>query len=206
MKTLKLTQALCLLITFSVMSCAENNDSGLDTTFLEVNLNSDNPTILTSINDIEFKFCLENEQGEAVNIFEEGENFYFYFSVTNKRSEKVFFDPDFAYSDGVDFCRIFSSNNQDLGKPFELLTVTTIGTAAYPFETGETRFFKQLWSDDRDSVWYWQHAAYKSTHKETLNKGEYYTTFKYSFQFFRTNDESPLVTDTLVFKINFKIN
>jgi len=171
----------------------------------EISPQSKNPVILKEVKGIEFKFCLLNEQGEPSTIFNEGENFTFYFSVTNNRDEKLNFDPGFAYSNDVDFCEVYNVKNENIGRPFQLETALDIGSGAYPFDKGETYVFEEQWMDNRKSVWYWEKGTYVSTHQEPLIKGNYYTAFKCRFRFARTHEEPALYTDTLNFKINFKI-
>src|SRR5512133_882742 len=64
----------------------------------EISPDSKSAVIQKEVDDIEFKFCLLNEEGEAATVFKEGESFSFYFSVTNNRDKKLYFYPDFAYS------------------------------------------------------------------------------------------------------------
>ncbi|MDP3441682.1 MAG: hypothetical protein Q8T08_02380 [Ignavibacteria bacterium] len=168
----------------------------------EISPESKTAVIQKEVDGIEFKFCLLNEKGEPATDFNQGENFSFYFSVTNNRDKKLYFYPGFAYSKDIDFCKVYNSENEDLGKPYNVLSVVDIGAGAYPFERGETYTFQQQWSDNRESTWDWRYGLYQSQHKELLTSGSYYTGFKYRFKF--TVDPT-LYTDTLIFKIHFKI-
>ncbi len=180
--------------------CEDNNQD-----LWEISPNSKSAVIQQEVDGIEFKFCLLNEEGEPTTVFNEAENFTFYFSVTNKRDEKLYFDPGFAYIKGNDFCKVFDSNNQELGKPFIFLGYDKIGTGAYLFARGQSYVFEQQWMDNRNSTWRWQYGYYESNTQEYLAKGNYNTTFKYRFRFAHAHDELSLDTDTLSFKINFKI-
>jgi hypothetical protein len=166
---------------------------------------SKNAMIQQEVDGIEFKFCLLNEEGEPATVFNEGENFSFYFSVTNKRDEKLNFDAGFAQTNQNDFCDIYDSEDQNIGKPYNVLTVLMIGAGAYPFQSDTTYVFEVPWVDNRNDIWFWEKATYESSHREPLEKGDYYTGFKYRFRFARTHEEPSLITDTLSFKINFKI-
>lgn len=168
----------------------------------EISPESKTAVIQKEVDGIEFKFCLLNEEGKPATVFNEGENFSFYFSVTNNSSEKFYFYPGYAYSNEDGFSRVYNSDNQDKGKPYQVINVLDIGVGAYPFNIGESYIFEQSWVDVRDSNWSWGKATYKSTYKPYLEKGNYYTGFKYRFQF---EGEKPLKKDTLNFKINFKI-
>lgn len=187
--------AFILLFAFMGAGCEKE-----DELLWEISPDSKTAVIQKGVDGIEFKFCLLNEEGKPATVFNEGENFSFYFSVTNNSSEKFYFYPGYAYSD--EFSRVYSSNNQDKGQPYQTINVLDIGVGAYPFNIGESYIFEQPWVDVRDSNWSWEKATYKSTHKPYLEKGNYYTGFKYRFQF---EGEKPVNMDTLNFKINFKI-
>lgn len=161
--------------------------------------------IQNEVKGIVFKFCLLNEDGEPATVFNEGENFSFYFSVTNNRNEKLYFIPKFAYSNDDNFCRIFSLSNQDFGKPYFFRGVELIGIGAFPFESNASCVFQQQWIDNRNSAWEWEHAFYESLNREILAKGDYYTEFKYNFEFVSGDSESKFYTNTLSFKVYFKI-
>ena len=190
-----------LLLCGAITSGCEQDD------LWEIFPDSETTAIKKVVDGFEFKFCLLNEAGEAATVFNEGENFAFYFSVTNKTNENFYFFPGFAYPEfiGNDFCKVYGSNDQDYGKPYTFSGYNKIGIAAYPFNADETVVFEQPWVDSRDSIWRWEHGFYESTHQEFLEKGSYRTEFKYRFEFVRTNDAPTLYTDTLTFKINFKI-
>jgi len=188
---------IALLLSFISAGCQKDD-------IFELDIGDENAVILKEIDGIEFKFCLLNKEGEPATIFNEGENFTFYFSVTNKSTQDLFFDPNFAYTNDNDFCRIYSSNNQNLGKPFIFSGYDKLGLGAYPFASGQTYTYQEQWIDDRDSIWTWQHGYYNSAKQAHLIKGDYYTNFKYRFRFSAFNGET-LDTDTIRFKINFKI-
>jgi hypothetical protein len=152
-----------------------------------------------------FNFCLLNEQGEPATVFKEGENFSFYFSVTNKRNEKLNFDPTFAYSDCNDFYMVYNSEKEKVGKPFVFHGFDKIGFGAYPFDSGEAYVFEQQWMDDRDSIWRWNYGYYESSGQTPLKKGNYYSGFRHRFRFARKHEEPAFYTDTLSFNINFTI-
>jgi hypothetical protein len=168
----------------------------------EIFPDSETTVVQNVVDGIEFKFCLLDEAGETATVFNEGENFTFYFSVTNKRNEKLYFDPGFAYSFENNFCRIFNTEDEDLGKPFIFKGADEIGLGGYPFEAGEKYIFEESWVDVRYTTWRWGYGYFESSHQEPLKKGNYYTEFKYQFNFTGNVSE---ITDSLTFKINFKI-
>jgi hypothetical protein len=201
MKTFLLKFSVAFLLLALLGAGCDEEDDGT----WEISPQSKNPVILKEVKGIEFKFCLLNEQGEPSTVFNEGENFTFYFSVTNNRDEDLNFDPGFAYSNENDFCKVFDSKHQDLGKPFLFLGYDKVGSGAYPFLKGQMYVFEQQWLDNRESTWRWQYGYFESASLPPLSNGNYYTDFKYRFRFARTHEEPALYTDTLNFKINFKI-
>ena len=193
-----------LFLTGSFFSCATKigEDNSQDAFEWEISNDSKSQVIEKEIDGIVFKFCLLNEQGKPATVFNEGENFSFYFSVTNRTNEKLYFYPGFAYTGAKDneFCEIFTSKNQRIGKPFVFLGCDLIGIGAYPFNSEKNYVFEQLWVDMRDSTWRWEYGYYKSSKKTHLPTGDYFTGFQYRFQF-----ENAFLYTNLSFKINFKI-
>jgi len=174
----------------------------MDDLFWEISPDSKSQVIEKEIDGIAFKFCLLNEQGKATTIFKEGENFSFYFLVTNKTNEKLYFLPMFAYTDtqGNGFCEVFTSGNQSNGRPFSFRGYDKIGIGAYPFDPDTNCVFEQQWIDKRDSTWRWKYGYYESSQQTPLPKGDYFTGFQSRFQFY-----DAYLDTTLTFKINFKI-
>ncbi|MDR2126739.1 MAG: hypothetical protein LBP63_07910, partial [Prevotellaceae bacterium] len=83
-KTILKTTAI-LLILAGVVACGKENADNVD--FHEITIGSANPVINYAANGIEFEFCLLNEQGEPSTIFNEGENFSFYFKIANRNND-----------------------------------------------------------------------------------------------------------------------
>ncbi len=170
---------------------------------VEISPNSKDTVIQKSIDGIDFKFCLLNENGEPATIFNEGENFSFYFSVINNReNDSLCFDPDFVYNKDVDFCKVFDSENQDLGRPYELLCIEDI-LICFPFNTADSYVFEVPWLDRSDATLQWD-GQFLRIHQEPLTQGEYYTGLKYRFGFWRKLFEPSFSIDTN-FRINFVI-
>lgn len=198
--------SLTIFIMISIMGvgCERQDDDILP---MEIGPDSKDQIIQNTIDGIGFKFCLLNEQGEASTVFYEGENFSFLFSVTNYRTDDFYFVPDYARENENDFCRVYTAENSDLGKPFELLYALGIGMPGYPFNPGESYDFEATWCNDTESVWFFQNGTYSSTKREQLNKGSYYTRFKSKF-YLKSSENSPendIRIDTLSFKINFEV-
>ena len=170
----------------------------------EISPDSQSQVIEKEIDGIAFKFCLLNEQGKPATVFNEGENFSFYFSVTNQSKKDFYYD---AYLLAYDkkFLRTYTSSNFDLGKSYNPLLHTDIGIAAYPFNDGDVYIIKVPWLHEKGSVLCVENFWYESIIQKPLVKGFYYTNFKYSFYFQGKQDNNTVRTDSINFKINFKI-
>lgn len=204
MKTHLIIICLFLLISCLSFSCQkiDNNEPVL----WELPNDGSKTAITETMDSIEYKFYLLNEAGTPATTFSKGENFSFLFSVTNKSGQKLLFDPEFAYSKDITLCNVYKSTGEDLGKPFILLTSIDIGPGAYPFANGKSYIFQSRWNNKLDSLWTWEQGNYKSVSTPILEKGNYYTEFKYQFHFPSAEQSGSMVkTDAINFKINFKI-
>ncbi len=201
-RSVKVSLFIFIIISIMGVECERQNDDILQ---MEIGPDTKDQIIQNTIDGIGFKFCLLNEQGEASTVFNEGENFSFHFSVTNYRTEDFYFDPEYAKENENGFCKIYTSENTDLGKPFEFLYALLVGAPAYPFNPGNSCVFEVPWSDDRETEWFWKLGTFESTHKNLLEKGSYYSEFKYGFLFEGVRGNSDLRIDTLSFRINFEI-
>jgi hypothetical protein len=154
-----------------------------------------------------------NEDGDTTNVFNEGENFFFYFSMKNNRGEKMYtFDMPVP---GDDFCKVYNSDNIYIGKPYEV-TWAEHTSSGDPFPAGSKMtsqfpwaYNKELWDSlyvsSNKEEWNYGRLFIKTTYQEPLSKGKYYTKFSHGFEFSRTDDKADLLTDELTFKINFEI-
>lgn len=195
-----------LFLLFSLIGAGCSQDEAeVDEKIWEISPASKKTSIQFKKDGIEFKFCLLNEKGEPATIFKEGENFKFHFEVTNKSGKDLYYIPDFAYYGDDGFCRVMSVDNEDRGKPFELNTLLEVGIGGYPFNSNETILFEVNWADEREGLWDFGCATYRSLHQVTLPKGKYYTQFSSQFKFEKAGD---IVIDIseLSFRINFEIN
>lgn len=203
MKTKKIKQLTIFLLLLPLCVVLLGAGCGQDDNNLwEISPYSKSAVIQKEVKGIEFKFCLLNEKGEPSTVFKEGENFSFFFSATNNRDQKLYFYPDFAYSNENAFCRIYNSEGQDVGKPYFFKGADKIGIGAYPLNVGENCTFEQQWRDERDSLWRWRYGYYESAKQELLTKGSYYSGFNQRFEF---SGDTHFNTDTIDFKINFLI-
>ncbi|MDR0559309.1 MAG: hypothetical protein LBG92_04015, partial [Prevotellaceae bacterium] len=131
--------AIALLLAGTVIACERKIDD------------QEASIIEKKIDGISFKFCLLNEQGEPATVFNEGENFSFYFSVTNC-SKKDFYHNGYLILSDKKFLRVYGSSGFDFGKSYKPLPQTDIGIAAYPFDDGDVYTVKVPWIHEKDSV------------------------------------------------------
>ena len=171
----------------------------------EISPGSKSQVIEKKIDGIAFKFCLLNEQGKPATVFNEGDNFSFYFSVTNQ-SKKDFYYDGYRLAFDENFLRVYNLSNFDFEKSYKPLSHTDIGIAAYPFNDGDIYIIKIPWlQHEKDSILCVENFCYESIIQKPLIKGFYYTNFKYSFYFQGQQDNNTVRTDSINFKINFKI-
>jgi len=183
----------------------------------EIQVNDDQKVIEQTVKGIEFKFCLLNEDSVPSTTFQEGENFFFYFSAKNTRDEDLSFDPDFMQFSMNTFCKVWNAKGDTIGKPFIFGGMEKVGAGAYPFHKGESYKFNfpwlysyDLWNslftyEEELETWRLLYTYFDATDQAPLTKGKYYTKFSHKFRFSRTSDEPSLDTDSLTFKINFEI-
>lgn len=171
----------------------------------EISPESGRKVILQEVDGVILKFCLLNEAGDPAVVFKEGENFSFFFSTTNNRKEKLFFNPTFAQSNENEFCGVYTSEGLDIGKPYNFLYTLAIGISAYPLEVGETKVFQVPWTDLRDEYWFWEGGTFESTEQNPLKRGRYYTQFTEQFRFRQPSSNQGILSESLTFKINFRV-
>jgi hypothetical protein len=200
-KLLLQTTAILLILAGSFSSCSKENTDGIN--FREITIGSKNPVINYVNNGIEFNFCLLNEEGKPSTIFNEGENFSFYFKCTNHNANKELeYDGGFLSDLLLDgFCRVISQQNDTIGYP------CTSGNCLMMFQTyplyGENNNYEISipWSDSREG-WSDLLCYHESFHRESLSVGKYYTGFTHKFRFYTKEN---WIDVPVSFKINFEI-
>ena len=179
-------------------------ESVVDDLSWDISPDSESQVIEKKIEGIVFKFCLLNEQDKPATIFKEGENFSFNFSVTNQSKKDLYYDA-YLLSYNKQFLRIYNSSNFDFGKSYEPILHEDIGIVAYPFNDGDVKIIKVPWLHEKQLVLRVEDFRYESIVQKPLAKGFYYTNFKYSFYFQEKQSGNFVRTDSINFKINFKI-
>lgn len=202
MKHLKPILFLLGIILSAAFGCEKNEDQ--KNIYWELPVNGSKTAIVNTINGIEFKFCLINENGVTATSFIEGQNFSFLLALTNKTSDSLHLDNSF-FQPSSNFCKVYDSNNALIGLPFIFKWRDEIGSAAHPFYGMKDKYELTVpWKDDRNE-WQTINCHFESTHQNLLPKGEYYTIFTHRFCFDHKNGKPNVCTDSLIFKINFEI-
>lgn len=196
--------AIMLVLAGSLSSCNEKMNGNTDDLFLEVSPESKSQIIEKEINGITFKFCLLNEQEQPATVFNEGENFSFYFSSKNTGKRDLYFNAaEVSYN--KDFFRVYNSSGTDLGKSYDPFLQTDIGIVAYSFNIGDEYVIKVPWLHEKDPIRHPGNLPYDSIFQKPLAKGNYYTSFRNSFYYVVQQGGDWVRTDSINFNINFQI-
>lgn len=170
-----------------------------DEEFLELQIGDKNAVIQKEVDDIEFKFCLLNENGEPATVFNEGENFTFQFEFRNLTENEIKFSPSFINDD---FFKV-KNNDIDFGKPWQSVFCEYVSLPEYfILKKSETNILQINWvvvGDIPSGIY----PFCPTSQRELLRKGNYYTQFELNFNY-KSNDESKSISG-IKFKINFEI-
>ena len=181
------TSLLFLLVLFFAAGCDKEE-------LFELEINDENAVIEKSIDGINFKFCLLNENGEPATIFNEYENIIFQFSITNKTGNDIYFDESVINSDG--FYEIMDKTIS-YGTPFKKPVFFDLRMPA-PIGNGEVTGINIKWIPEEEE-WNVGLANFLKAETNPLKKGIYYTEFSHEFDF------DSIKTEKLKFRINFEI-
>jgi len=179
---------LILLITSILFVSCEKDE------FYELEINDKNPVIEKSINGIDFKFCLLNENGVPVTMFNEYENITFQFSITNKTGNDIYYDESVINSDG--FYEIMDKTIS-YGAPFKKPVFFNLRMPT-PIGNGVVTGINIKWIPEEEE-WNLGLANFLKAETNPLQKGIYYTEFSHEFDF------DSVKTEKLKFRINFEI-
>jgi hypothetical protein len=201
MKTKILKLIVILLILAGCFACGKEDVDDINLSVREITIGSENPIINYSVNNITFTFCLLNEHNKPSTIFNEGENFKFYFKMTNNNKyNKVEIDGHFfaeLVNDG--FCEVASPELGYLGYPFERGMCLDVNQT-YPFY-GKNNTYEVIipWNCE---YWGLFLCGFESLNREYLPKGEYSTEIEHEFNFIF---EQEIYYIPITFKFNFEI-
>lgn len=191
---IKINLIILLLCCISA-GCKKSKES---LSLLEINPNSQDLIIQKESNNIEFKFCLLNENGQPTTVFNIGENFIFSFSFKNKSQETISVTTEFINSD---FFRVFlSQNSLDMGKPW---------TGVWCEFSGMPQEIKLMPDSSMQLSCPWilteknipVYPLCMAESKDPLMQGEYYTKIDLNFHYSINGKET--IINNLEFKINF---
>ena len=205
MKTIILLRGIFLPLIFIFLACTGCEEEK-DPHPWELKLGEDQNTIDNTLRDLEFKFFLKDEKNKPGKIFEQGENFYFHFSVKNISNRDIIINIPIV---NVDFFHVYENTEDgmvDMGTPiqgvwceYRLRLVEVI-----ELKPGNDIIIKNPWildSTDRITDYY----PFCSKHNNPpLLKGKYYTRFPVKISY-STKGSNQADTLKLTFKINFQI-
>jgi hypothetical protein len=161
-----------------------------------------------TVEDVKFVYGLLNEAGKPATTFRQGENFSFYFSITNGRNEKMYYLCTTLYYK-LGFCGIYSLSEEYFGKSYITGFMTFEGRSV-TFEAGEQSICRVPWiySDDMLEL---PGEPFANAYQKPLPRGVYYTEFEHEFIFNRnfhddeTMNKESLKVGTLTFRIDFEV-
>lgn len=155
--------------------------------------------------DVDISYSLLNARGQQVNVFKEGEDIIFSFTLVNNSGDSLFMDNSFL-TDASGFCAVYSQDDKLIGKPFAFSGSQVVTSDAHPFFGNERKYVLTIpWNDSR-SFWSTLHHNFRGLNQNALPKGKYYTAFKHRFCFDRTSERPSLCTDMIDIRIDFEVN
>ena len=171
----------------------------------EIQLNDDQKVIEQTVKGIEFKFCLLNEDSVPSTTFQEGENFYFYFLITNKNNENILLDVPVVNTEFFYVYEIINEEIIDKGTPIQGAWCEYSSMPDnYDLEPNDRLTFKHPWlllSEDGITDYY---PFCSKPNNPGLKKGIYYTKFPAQINY---SNKGSVHADSLklTLKINFEI-
>jgi hypothetical protein len=168
---------------------------------------------------MEIEFCLLNEDYQPDSIFDFGENFKFFLSITNnvEPDSTMFIVSDFLVNPNL--FMVFDSHDEKIGKPIDWYAMYKRSDAPNEVMKNHKWIMVVPWHEvnfteepfnSENLLHFFQHF-FIGLDQPYLESGKYYTKFIQAFCLGRHHnspeyDNDPLVcTDTLTFKISFEI-
>jgi len=191
------TSLIIFLLSFISVGCKKSNESP---TLLQITPESENAIIEYETNQIEFNFCLLNEEGQPGTVFNEGDNFSFSFSFKNNSPDTIIVTTEFINSD---FYRVYQSDtNIDMGKPWTGIWCEFSGMPQ-EIKLKPSSIFQLRCPWILNDNNYPNYPLCMAESKEPLFKGEYNTSIDLDFHYSKNGKVT--IIDQLKFKINFKV-
>jgi len=186
--------------------------------FWEVEADDTQKVINDTLQGIRFNFSLLDQDSVPSTVFQEGDNFVFSFLAENTRKDSLFFDIDFLYLVNHSYgevLKIEGDNTISQGKPYKEVYARADLYPNYPFPPDCAYKIQIPWlygfslwnnyltfSDYRFRI---PGTSFLPSNPEPLNKGDYYTQFSWQYFFPKQGCDTAICTDSITFKINFKI-
>lgn len=149
---------------------------------------------------IELEFHLLDEDNISTNLFQEGVNFRFLFTIRNKSSNDIRYVPDFINEDFFKVYKIGASEGiTSMGKPYENLFCEFSG-GNFIIPSGDERHFEIPWIPSED---FCCPPFCKVNVNQALPRGKYVTSIDGPFNF--VYQEKQLSIDKQ-FEIYFEVN
>ena len=185
-----------LIVLFTGAGCELDQTVDYD---WEIISGSEQATISKTVDDIAYEFYLLNGNGNKTTVFNEGENIYFNFYITNTGKTDVCIDKAVGLG-GSGLFNVFDLNGVDYGTPLPYMWVITTGNSV--FQPDSTYGYSASWRDNREMTL--GRPEWDCGVKDFLPQGEYYTEYKHTFNF--SCDNNGVVNQkAITFKINFKV-
>lgn len=135
---------------------------------------------------VTFQFELIDSKGNTSVEYDYGETIIFAFKMFNNSAETIYFKPEFITENFFGVFKIEDGVLETIGKPYDEIYLE-YKNVQYSILAGESYGLIVPWSaEDVDTV-YPPFFYVKSN--EWLTKGEYYSKFSCSFEFFTKNKE-----------------
>ena len=166
----------------------------------KISPDSKTAVIQNEVDGIEFKFCLLNEKGKPAIVFNEGEDFAFNFSFSNKMQDTIVVTTEFI---NLNFFRVYRTlDNYDMGKPWTGVWCNySLAPPEIYIAPSKTKQLYCPWVLAEGVAP--EYPLCMSESKIFLDKGKYYSSFDLDFHY--TIGGKKKIINNKTFKINFEI-
>ena len=147
-----------------------------------------------------------------------GNIFQAVFLAENTRKDCLFFDIDFLYLVNHSYGEVWKiegDNTISLGKPYKEVSAQADLYPNYPFPPDSAYTIQipwlygfSLWKNylTFSENYFWiSGTTFLPSNPEPLNEGNYYTQFSWQYFFPEAKRDTAICTDSITFKINFKV-